>query len=124
MTTDPMSFEIPQEMRNFVEQSVTQAQQAFAGFVTAANSAVAGMEDRANAARVGARDVTGKAMDYAQRNVVATFEHAQNLIRAKSPDEVVRLQSDFVKAQMQALNEQARDLAQLASQTAAKATKI
>ncbi len=123
MAKDPMSFEMPQEMRKFVEQSVSQAQQAFDGFMAAANSAVTGLEGRASAAHAGAKDVTAKAMTYAQRNIAASFEHAQKLVRAHDAEEVLRLQSDFVKAQMQALSEQAKELADLASSTAAKATR-
>jgi phasin len=121
MAKDTMTFEIPQEMRKFVEQSVSQAQQAFDGFMNAANSAVSGMEDRASSARAGVKDVGTKAMSFAQRNIAASFEHAQKLVRAASPEEVLKLQSEFVKSQMQILNEQARELADLASQAASKA---
>ncbi|HVY00145.1 MAG TPA: phasin [Pseudorhodoplanes sp.] len=123
MAKDPISFEMPQEMRQFVEQSVGQAQQAFDSFMAAAKSAVSGMEDRASAARAGAKDVTAKAISYAQRNIAASFEHAQKLVQAKGPEEVLKLQGDFVKAQMQTLNEQARELAELASRAAAKTTQ-
>src|SRR5581483_6445313 len=100
-----------------------QAQQAFDGFMNAANSAVTGMEDRASWARAGAKDVGTKAMSFAQRNIAASFDHAQKLVRAVSPEEVLKLQTDFVKSQMQVLNEQARELAEMASQAASKAGK-
>ena len=41
MAKDPFEqFAIPTEMRAFVEQSVTQARQAFDGFIEAANKAM------------------------------------------------------------------------------------
>ncbi len=41
MAKDPFEqFAIPTEMRAFVEQSVTQARQAFEGFIEAANKAM------------------------------------------------------------------------------------
>jgi phasin len=124
MAKDPMMpFEMPQEMRKFVEQSVSQAQQAFDGFMSAASSAMSGIEGKANAAQSGAKDVTSKAMSYAQRNVAASFEHAQKLVRARDPQEVIQLQTDFVKSQIQSLTEQAKELSQLAGQAAAKTTK-
>jgi phasin len=125
MAKDPMTmpFEMPQEMRKFVEQSVTQAQQAFDSFMTAANSAVVGMDDRASTARSDVKDLTAKAISYAQRNIAASFDHAQKLVRARDPEEVLRLQTDFVKGQMQTLGEQAKELSELAGKAAAKTAK-
>jgi phasin len=124
MAKDPMAaFEIPPEMRKFAEQSVTQARQAFDGFMAAANSAVSDMEGRANMARAGAKDVSEKALTFAQRNIAATFEHAQKLVRAKDAEEIVRLQAEYVKAQAQALNEQAKELGQVATKAAAESAK-
>ena len=48
----------------------------------------------------------------------ASLEFAQNLLRAKSPEDVMKLHADYVKAQMQALAEQARDLGQHAAKAA------
>jgi phasin len=123
MAKDPMSFEMPQEMRKFVEQSVTQAQQAFDSFMSAANSAVVGMDDRASTARADVKDMTAKAISYAQRNIASSFEHAQKLVRARDAEEVLRLQGDFVKSQMQTLSEQAKELTDLAGKAAAKSAK-
>ena len=55
---------------------------------------------------------------YSERNVSASLEFAQNLLRAKEPEDVMKLHADYVKAQMQALTEQARDLAQHAAKAA------
>ena len=46
----------------------------------------------------------------------ASLEFAQKLLQAKAPEEVMKLHADYVKAQMQALTEQARDIAQHAGQ--------
>jgi phasin len=124
MAKDPtMPFEMPQEMRKFVEQSVSQAQQAFDSFMAAANSAVVGMDDRASMARSDVKDMTAKAIGYAQRNIASSFDHAQKLVRAKDAEEVLRLQSEFVKSQIQTLSEQAKELGELAGQTAGRAAK-
>jgi phasin len=120
MAKDPtMPFEMPQEMRKFVEQSVNQAQQAFESFMSAANSAVVGMDDRASMARSDVKDMTAKAMGYAQRNIAASFDHAQKLVRARDAEEVLRLQSEFVKAQIETLSQQAKELGEMAGKTAA-----
>jgi phasin len=103
-------FELPPEMRALAERSVEQARQAFDGFISAAHQAVTALEGQAETARKGAKDVTEKAMSFAQQNIASSFELAQQLVRAKDIQEVVRLQSDYVRKQMQVLTEQARVL--------------
>ena len=49
-------------------------------------------------------------MSFAQQNIASSLELAQQLVRAKDIQEVVRLQSDYVSKQMQVLAEQARVL--------------
>jgi|SoiMethySBSTD1v2_1073268.scaffolds.fasta_scaffold4429775_1 phasin len=104
-------FAIPSEMRDLAEQSVEQAKTAFNTFITAAHDAVQSLEGQAKSARVGAKDAGEKAMSYAERNVETAFDFAQKLVHASSMQDVVRLQGEFVQAQMEALSEQARDLA-------------
>jgi phasin len=111
-------FEVPAEMRKFAEQSVEQARQAFDRFIAAAHDTVSDLEGRAQAARSGVLDVGGRAMSFAERNMAASFEFAQKLVQAKDVEEVVRLQTDYVKAQIQALNEQTKELADAAAQVA------
>ena len=68
------------------------------------------MEGQAESARHGATTIGTKAMDYAERNVASSFDFAQKLVRAKDLKEIIELQADFLRAQMQALTEQAKDL--------------
>jgi phasin len=103
-------FEIPAEMRAFAEKSVEQARQAFEGFISAAQHAVSTFEGQAQTARKGAKDVTEKAMGFAEQNIASSFELAQQLVRARDVQEVLKLQSDYVKKQLQALTDQAREL--------------
>jgi phasin len=124
MTIDPMkAFEIPADMRKFAEQSVEQARQAFEGFMAAANKAVADMEDRTKAARSGVKDVSERAVSFAQRNIAASFDFAQKLVHAKTPEEVLKLQQDYIQQQMRVLNEQARELGEAASKATRDSVK-
>jgi len=116
-------FEIPPEMRAFAEKSVEQAKQAFDGFISAAHNAVGAFEGHAETARKGAKHVTEKAMNFAEQNVAASFEFAQKLLRAKDVQEVLKLQAEFVRTQMQVLAEQARELGESASKATTEATK-
>lgn len=115
-------FEIPPDMRVFAEKSVEQAKQAFDGFVTAASRAVSTLEGQTETARQGAKDVAEKAMNFAQKNVAGSFEFMQKLVQAKDFQEVLRLQADYVKTQMQVLAEQAKELGESTTKAAKEAT--
>jgi phasin len=117
------SFEIPAEMRQMAEQSVEQARKAFEGFITAAQQAVTTVEGQAAAAQVGAKDVGRKAMTFAGQNMATSFDFVQKLLRAKDVQEVLRLQSEFIRAQMEALSGQARELGESVSKAAMETTR-
>jgi len=117
------SFEIPAEMRNMAEKSVEQAKKAFDGFIAAAQQAVAQVEGQAAAAQAGATDMRRKAMSFAEQNVATSFEFAQKLAQTRNVEEVVRLQTEFVQAQMRTLAEQAKELGASAAATASDAAK-
>jgi len=91
-------FEVPQDMRAFAERSVEQGQ--------------------AETARKGARHVAEKAVTFAERNVASSFEFAQRLVRAKDLQEMMRLQTEFIRNQMQVLSEQAKELGESATAAA------
>src|SRR5579863_6181655 len=124
MAKDPFEqFAIPTERRAFVEQSVTQARQAFDGFIEAANKAMGQLQGHAQAAHSGATEIAHKSMSYAEQNVAATFDFAQKLMQAKDAAELMGLQSEFLGRQMQALSTQVRDLGQSAAKIVIDAGK-
>src|SRR5690348_5963888 len=123
MAKDPMSsFEIPAEMRRLAETSVAQAKQAFDGFISAAQQAVSRVESQTAVAQAGATDMSRKAMTFASQNMAASFAFAQRLAQARDVEEVMRLQADFLRSQMQTHAQQAQELGasftQAASDTA------
>ena len=86
MAKEPFEqFAMPNEVRAFVEQSVSQARTAFDGIVQAANQAVAQWQGQAEAARAGASEIAHKSMGYVEHNMASTFEFAQKLMHAKDP---------------------------------------
>jgi len=96
MAKDPMSsFEIPADMRRLAETSVAQAKQAFDGFMTAAQQAVSALEGQAAVAQASAKDV----------------------------QEVMQLQAEFARAQMEALGAQAKELGESATKAAMDTAK-
>jgi phasin len=112
-------FDVPPEMRAIAEKSVEHARQAFDGFISAAHHAMNEFEGHAESARKGARDVAEKAMNFAEQNIASSFEFVQQVMRAKDVQEVFQLQADYLKRQMEAFSEQAREL----GESSAKAAK-
>jgi phasin len=103
-------FEIPNELRDFAERSVEQARKAFEGFLTVAQRASGVAGEAANTSPSGAKSVSAHVLSYTERNVNATFDLAQKLVRAKDPQEALALQSEYLKAQLAVLQEQAKEL--------------
>lgn len=105
-----MNYEIPAEMRDFAEKSVEQARKAFEGFFGAAQKAVGSVDTGAFPVAAGMKDVSVKAVSFAEANMRAAFDHAQKLVHAKDLQEVMSLQSEFLKAQLAAFQDQAKEM--------------
>ena len=116
-------FEIPKEMRSIAEASVEQARKTFEKFVGAAQTAAGSIEERNATVRAGAKDLSSKAIAYAEQNVQASLDHTQSLLKAKDLPEVMRLQGEYVHAQMRALAEQASEMSQIVGKAAMDAAK-
>src|ERR1051325_4351753 len=123
MADNPWNFDVPTQMRQFAEQSVEQARKAMDGFLTAAQKTAAALETQASTAQSGVKEVREKVMTFAEQNIANSFEFAQKLVRAKDVQEVLALQQEFLKAQMAAMQTQAKDLGSATQKAAADATK-
>ena len=121
MAKSPSGYEIPAEMRDLAEKSVEQAKTAFDGFIGAANKAVAAADTQATTAQHQSRDLAKRAMGYAEQNVTAAFDLAQRLLHAKDVQEVVHIQSEFVKPQVSSLQAQ---MTEFGSTVQASAKKV
>lgn len=102
-------YQIPTEVRDFAEKSVEQARKAFEGFAGAAQKALDTSADVPFGLQ-SAKDVSTKALSFAEANVNAAFDLAQKLVHAKDPQEVFKLQSEFVQAQLKTIQEQTKEL--------------
>ncbi|UDL93048.1 MULTISPECIES: phasin [Lichenihabitans] len=104
------NYEIPNEMRDFAEKSVDQARKAFEGFMGAAQKAVGQVDESTSSVQNNAKAVGGKAMGFAEENIRSAFDHAQRLVRAKDVQEVLSIQSEYLRTQMTTIQEQAKQL--------------
>ena len=116
-------FEIPKEMRSMAEASVEQARKTFEKFADAAQTAAGSIEERNATVRAGAKDVSSKAVAYAEKNVQASLDHAELLVKAKDLAEVMRLHGEYVQAQVRVLAEQASEMSQTVGKAAMNVAK-
>ena len=105
------------------EASFEQARKTFEKFVASAQAATGTIEERNAAAAAGAKDIGSKAIAYAEKNVQASLDYAQSLLKAKDVTEVMRLHSEYVQGQMRALAEQASEMGQAVTRAAMDAAK-
>jgi phasin len=116
-------FEIPKEMRSMAETSFEQARKAFENFLASAQQTASKIDGQGATVRAGAKDISSKAIAFAEKNVAASLDYAQQLLHAKDLADVMRLHSEYVQSQMRALAEQASELGQIVSRAAMDAAK-
>jgi phasin len=118
MADQPFTDFVPPDMRKLAEQNLQQAKKTFEELMNATHRAVSSFGGHASTAQSTALELQRKLVGYSERNVAASLEYAQNLLRAKDAGELMKLHSEYLKDQMQALTEQARDLTQHAGKAA------
>jgi phasin len=111
---DMPNFEIPNEMRDLAEKSVEQAKRAFEGFMGATQQATETAQDAASKMRDKTAGAAHQVVGFADQNVKAAFEHAQKLVSAKGIEDVVQLQSTYLKDQINAMQGQLKAMADMA----------
>ena len=111
-------FEIPKEMRSMAESNFEQARKAFESFLAGARQTAAKIEGQGATVRAGAKEVSAKAVAYAEKNVQASLDYAEQLLHAKDLTEVMRLHSEYVQGQMRSLAQQASEMGQIVSKAA------
>ena len=116
-------FEIPNELRDFAERSVDQARKAFEGFVSVAQKAVGTVDNATATSQTQVKSVSAHVLGYAEQNVNAAFDLAHKLVQAKDPQEAFALQSEYLKAQLAALQEQAKEIGVLIQKSAIPGSK-
>ncbi len=123
---DKGQFEIPENMRELAERNVEQARTAYSHFMQVAMQAQQMMFQSSGAMASGplaasAIQIQTRAMDYARRNLDASFNFAADLARARDLKEYLEIQGRYAQQQMQAYQQQAEELGKLMTAAAQKA---
>ena len=97
---DPkMTLEVPPQVREFAEKSVDQAEKAISSFIESATKSIATVPGPMN-------EVARQVLAITEAVMKAQFEQARKLMQAKNINEVMQLQSEFMRDQFGAANEQ------------------
>jgi phasin len=116
------NFEVPNEMRDFANKSMEQARRAFDSFLGATQQAAGQAQNATQAMQKQAEDASKQVVGFAEQNVKAAFDHAQSLMQAKGLEDVMKLQSGYLKDQIAAMQDQLKAMG-TAVQNAAKPKK-
>ena len=68
-------------------------------------------------------DLNKKLLNYTTKNVTAAVEHVQKLSQAKSLEDVVKIQTEFMSQQLNSFNEQTKTIVEICTKAAQDATK-
>src|SRR5258708_36121116 len=103
MTDPKLAMEVPPQVRDFAVKSVDQAERAISSFLESASKSVAMVPSPMNDVGQQGRAVTAK-------NLKASFEHARKLMNAKDINEVMQLQTEFLRNQFGVATEQSKQM--------------
>jgi len=111
MTDPKLTMEVPAQIKEFAEKGIQQAEKGFDAFIDAAHKSVAMVPNPTT-------EISKKALSFTEQNMKAAFDHARKLLRAKDPQEAIKLQTEFLKAQYAAATEQLKQLGSSVGSTA------
>ena len=118
---DASNFDIPAPVRQMAEKSVEQTKEAYDRLMEAARQAQGMFATSSNAVGAGSKEIQEKTMHYAEVNVQAGFDFAERLVKAKDLQEVLEIQTQFARQQMEVFTQQAQEISQLLAESAQKA---
>lgn len=110
MTKFAPNLELPAEVRAVAEKNVAQAREAFETLFKNTRDVVGDSEGKIAEVRTGVNDLRHKAIGLMEANVEAGFDFMQKLVSAKTPQEILGLQAEFLSSQVQKVAEQTKAL--------------
>jgi phasin family protein len=116
MTENKSPSEIPTDVRKMTEQSMQQVRTAIDSHLRFFQRAVPGNV-------MGGNELSNKVLNYAERSVHNAFAFAHKFVQVKDVQDLVKLQTEFIQSQMQAMTEQVKDLSETATKTVMDAVK-
>lgn len=106
---------IPENVQAFAEDTVAKSREAFQRMNGATKDSVKVVEEIMLASHAGAKTIGEKMLHNTAVNTDAAFDAAHQMARAKSIQDLARLQADFFQQQMAAASAQTKELLELST---------
>ena len=113
--------EIQQSFRSALEKGVVESRAAFAKAKTAADETASAFEVSFAAAKDGAVAINTKAFEALRVNADANFDFLKAVFAVKSLPDLIALQSEFARKQVETISGQSKDFGALAQKAMADA---
>jgi phasin len=107
------AVEIQHSFRSALEKGVAESRAAFVKAKTAADEAASAFEVSFAAAKDGALAINAKAFEALRANAEANFDFLKAVLAAKSLSDVVSLQAEFTRKQVETMTGQTKDIGAL-----------
>jgi phasin len=115
--------EIQQSFRSALEKSVVESRAAFAKAKTAADETANAFEVSLAAAKDGAFAINAKAFETLRANADANFNFLKAMFAAKSLPDLITLQTEFARKQVETITGQTKDFGALTQKAIADAVE-
>jgi phasin len=96
-------LEVPDELRDLAGKSVDQTEKAFGMFFDAARKSTSSVPGPG-------AGISAQALSFTEENMKGAFEVARKLVQATSFEEVMQIQSDFMRRQFTSAGEHMRKI--------------
>ncbi len=119
---DTPQFEIPSAVRDLAERNVAQVRQSYEQVVSLMRKAQEAAVKSQGAMALGALEIQAKSLEFAQANVMANFNFAAELARARDLQEYLEVQSRYAQSQLEAYAKQSQEITRLMNEAAHKSS--
>lgn len=105
------AMQVTKWMRNMTDQLLDQSKTMWEDSLTTARQAFDGAEQQAS-------EIRGRLLSLTESTLGNSFEFAHKVVQARSPQELLELESEFISRQAQLFAEQSKNLTESAMQGA------
>jgi hypothetical protein len=106
----PQFAEMPESVRSIMKASIDQARKAFESFISASQHAMSNFDGPANPATDGLKQLNEKIAEYTRMNADSNFRFALKLADAKQINDVIEMQTHYVREIMEAYAKQMEEI--------------
>lgn len=110
--------DMQETFRAQAEKAIEQIRTQYTTMKGSAEAATDKLEESMTAAQAGTREFNSKVFELVRAQTTAGFDHLQALFNAKTLADAVKLQQDFAKGQVEAIQANTKSLAELAKKVA------